>query len=102
MTRAFAAFVVLFVLALAMAAVSGGARPALLPTRTAICCTGNGAKKCCADSIAIAAGGKELFQQHRDGLIWHYDGTPCGAACPGWNPLDDSRVTVRIAAAALR
>jgi len=41
-----------------------------------------------------------LYQQHSDGKIWRYTGTECdGESCPGWQRLDDNRMTAQIVAA---
>jgi hypothetical protein len=45
-------------------------------------------------TTAIAAGGNQLYQLHRDGRIWRSTGAPCqGESCPGWQMLDNNTHT---------
>jgi peptidyl-Asp metalloendopeptidase len=43
-----------------------------------------------------------LYQLHKDGSIWQYNGTPCVDAthCPGWQQLDNNPAAIAIAASA--
>src|ERR1022692_3421499 len=45
-------------------------------------------------TLAVVPGANTVYQQHTDGSIWQYTGTPCNSnGCGGWRMLDDNPAT---------